>query len=169
MDESVFIEKIISRRKNVADRLIIIGIIIAVMILTVCVPFIPYANQFWVIIDFGLIYGGYMLIKSRSIEYEYIVTNGDLDIDKIVAQRKRKRIFSGNCKAFEIVARVKSEHYNDSVRNMQTRIDARSSPDSEGAYFIITSYKGQRTLILFEPDERMLKSFKMFIPRIVFA
>ncbi len=169
MDETIFVEKIVARKKNINDRLITAGIIIAVIILTIYVPFIPYVNQFWLVVDFGLIYGGYTLIKSRSIEYEYIVTNGDLDIDKIIAQRKRKRIFSGNCKSFEIVAKVKSDHYNDSVRNMQTRIDARSSPDSEGAYFIITSYKGQRTLILFEPDERMLKSFKMFIPRIVFA
>ena len=41
----------------------------------------------------GLVfYGGYYLMTGIDTEYEYILTNGDLDIDKITGKRKRKRL-----------------------------------------------------------------------------
>ena len=43
----------------------------------------------------GLVfYGGYYLMTGIDTEYEYILTNGDLDIDKITGKRKRKRLLS---------------------------------------------------------------------------
>ena len=38
------------------------------------------------------IYGGWKLLSGFFIEYEYILTNFDLDIDKISNQAKRKRL-----------------------------------------------------------------------------
>ena len=35
----------------------------------------------------------YKMYKSKNIEFEYAVTNGDLDIDKIISQRKIREIF----------------------------------------------------------------------------
>lgn len=42
----------------------------------------------------GSLYGGYILITNMSVEYEYIVTNGEMDIDKIIAKRRRKRLIT---------------------------------------------------------------------------
>ena len=42
----------------------------------------------------GMGYGLWWLLTSLNIEYEYSVTNGDIDIDQITAKRKRKRIVS---------------------------------------------------------------------------
>ena len=42
------------------------------------------------------IYFSFRLAKKLEIEYEYTFTNGELDIDKIIAQRKRKRLISFN-------------------------------------------------------------------------
>jgi hypothetical protein len=78
----------------------------------------------------GLIYFGIRVATSRNVEYEYIVTNGDLDIDMIVAKRKRKRIFSANCKEFEIVAPVRSSSFSQQVQSIKNRIDASSAIDS---------------------------------------
>ena len=38
------------------------------------------------------LYGGWKLITRYFVEYEYILTNFDLDIDKIIGRRKRKRL-----------------------------------------------------------------------------
>ena len=42
----------------------------------------------------GIIFGAFKLSKMFNIEYEYIVVNRDLDVDKIVAQSSRKRLVS---------------------------------------------------------------------------
>lgn len=162
-----FIEKLVARKKTAIDF-----ILIALVLLTILVSlffFFMTNVRIGMGIDFllivGLIYFGYWLITSRNVEYEYIVTNGDLDIDMIVAKRKRKRIFSANCKEFEIVAPVKSSSFSQQVQSIKNRIDACSSADSPDAYFIVLNHNNNRTLVIFEPDERILKNFRVYIPR----
>ncbi|MGB3990621.1 MAG: DUF6106 family protein, partial [Acetivibrionales bacterium] len=115
----IFMEKLVTRKKTLTDHLITAGIIIAAALLIMVVLSIPILAQLGLslIVAAGIAYLGYRLITSRNIEYEYIVTNGDLDIDVIISKRKRKRIFSANCREFDIVSPVKSSHFDQSVQN----------------------------------------------------
>lgn len=162
-----FMEKLVTKKKTMADHLITFGIVLAAMLLIMIILMIQVLQELGIslILAVGIGYLAYRLLTSRNVEYEYIVTNGDLDIDKIVSRRKRKRIFSANCKEFDIVAPVKSDSYNRTAQEIKKRIDASSSPDSAGAWFVSLNYKGERTIVIFEPDERMLKNFKIYIPR----
>jgi len=163
----VFMEKIVVRRRDIKDSLVSAGVVLAALILMLVVSNIPVVAQLGLnlFIFAALVYLAYRFITGRNIEFEYIVTNGELDIDKIIAKRKRKRIFSASCKDFEIVARVRSNSFSQSVQSIKNRIDASSSLSSTDAFFVTLNYKGERTLVIFEPDERMLNNFKIFIPR----
>lgn len=162
----IFIEKIVQKRKDAKDYLIITGVIIVTLILMLLVlNFIPGMSLFFVV---ALGYIAYLIITTRNIEFEYAVTNGDLDIDKIIAQRKRKRIFSANCKNFEIVAKVKSPHYSNHYKNFKNQMDCTSSLKNDNVYFIVLNYNNEQTIVYFEPSEKMLNSFKTYIPRKVF-
>jgi hypothetical protein len=167
----VFMEKIVAKRKDMKDNLIIFLIVFLTSIITLAVLIlkIPVVTDLGlnIFIAAALVYLAYRLITSRNVEFEYIVTNGDLDIDKIISKRKRKRIFSASCKEFDIVARTKSNSFSQSVQALK-RIDASSSVSSPDAFFVTLNYKGEKTLVIFEPDERMLNSFKQLIPRKVF-
>lgn len=162
-----FMEKLVAKKKTMADHLITFGIVLASMLLITIVLMIQVLQELGIglILAVGIGYLGYRLLSSRNVEYEYIVTNGDLDIDKIISRRKRKRIFSANCKEFDIVAPVKSDSYNRSAQEIRKKIDASSSTDSANAWFVTLNYKGEKTIVIFEPDERMLKNFKIYIPR----
>jgi len=162
-----FMEKLVTKKKSIADRLITAGIILGTILLILVVLMIQILQELGIslIIVVGIAYLGYRLLTSRNVEYEYIVTNGDLDIDKIISRRKRKRIFSANCKEFDIVAPVKSDSFSRSSQEIKNRIDASSSIDSPDAWFVTLNYKGEKTIVIFEPDERMLKNFKIYIPR----
>ena len=164
----IFMEKIVAKKKGIQDYLIITGLVFAGFIVLIAVMTISFLRSLWPILAAGVIYLIYYLSTSRNVEFEYIVTNGDLDIDKIISRRKRKRIFSANCKSFDILAKYKSEHYNSEVKNIQKKIEAVSSMDSPGVYFATLNYKNERTVIFFEPDEKMLDSFKTYIPRKLF-
>jgi hypothetical protein len=162
-----FMEKLVTKKKTTADHLITFGIVLAAILLIMIILMIKVLQELGIslILAAGIGYLAYRLLTSRNVEYEYIVTNGDLDIDKIVSRRKRKRIFSANCKEFDIVAPVKSDSYNRSAQEFKKRIDASSSTDSADAWFVTLNYKGEKTIVIFEPDERMLKNFKIYIPR----
>ena len=167
-----FMEKIVEKKKTPKDMAITAGIVLAALLaITILTNIVlTYASLsgisplLWV----GVIYGAFYLIRSRSIEYEYIVTNGDLDIDKIVAKRKRKRIFNGNCKGFDILARYRGTHYEHSMDGIKNRIEAVSTMQAEDIYFIVLNYKGERTIGFFQAIERIRDSFWKLNPRNVF-
>jgi len=167
----IFIERIVAKKRDMKDNLISVGVILGSLLLFFILLNIPVVSQLinqlglGIFIFAGLVYLSYRVIVSRNVEYEYILTNGDLDIDKITAKRKRKRIFSGSCKEFDILARVKSEEFKKAIYSIKNRIDASSTMLSNNAFFITANYKGMKTMVIFEPDERMLNNFKIFIQK----
>lgn len=162
-----FIEKIVRKKKDYKDYLIIaLVLIVAAVLILFAIPLLGTMGLAFIA---GIIYLAYLFTTTRNVEFEYAVTNGDLDIDKIVAQRKRKRVFSANCKAFEVVAKVKSEHFTPQYRSFKNQIDCSSSKESDDVYFIVLNYNNEQTVVFFEPSEKMLQSFKTFIPRKVFV
>ena len=49
-------------------------------------------------------------IRLQNIEYEYIVTNGELDVDKIMGRSKRKRLVTADARNFEVFAPMEPEY-----------------------------------------------------------
>lgn len=164
----IFLEKIVRRKKTIVDSAIIAGIIVLAILLIMILGSFGFLRSFAPLFIVGIGYIAYVFIRSRSIEYEYIVTNGDLDIDMIIAQRKRKRVFSGPCKEFEMVAKLTSGQYDHNIQSIKNRVMAVSSMESPDVYFISLAKDGKRTLVFFEPHAKMIESFKKYIPRKVF-
>ncbi|NLC68975.1 MAG: hypothetical protein GX754_09420 [Clostridiaceae bacterium] len=160
-----FLEKIVVRKKTGKDYLVVAGAILGGLVLFFVVQLVPFLSSFFIIIVAAIVYLIYQVIIARYVEFEYIVTNGDLDIDKIIAKRRRKRIFSANCKDFDIVAKLKGGYNDRRISDVKNRIEAISSIESDNIYLVTLLYKGEKTAVLFEPDERMLKAFKQYIPR----
>lgn len=61
------------------------------VILVAAIAAIAVMTKFMIILILAcaIIYGTYYLLSGMNIEYEYIFTNGEIDIDKIIAKRKR--------------------------------------------------------------------------------
>ena len=161
-----FIEKIVQKKKTTQDHLISAGIIVAsfVVALAIMLFLSQFIAQFAFMLSIGAVYLGFRLQSRTNLEFEYLVTNGSIDIDKIISQRKRVRIFSSDCKEFEAVGRVKSKNYGPHITNGAEQIFAGTNMDSESLYFVTLPYKGKRTVLFFEPDQRMLDNFRRFIP-----
>jgi hypothetical protein len=163
--DDLFIERIIARRKTGKDYLTILGIVVGGLVVLVLV--LLFGGYFTFLFPFlvaGLLYGIWYLLTGMNREYEYIVTNGDLDIDMIISRRKRKRVFSGKAKDFELMADMNSDDYRDAAKGRFKLLDCSQAINAKGNWFIITEYKGQRTMVIINPDERMLKTLKRFNP-----
>ena len=169
----IFLEYIVKRKKGGKEIAIIVGILLALLILLAISPVLfilfPGFGSIVFLLDAGFIFGAYWLITKQNVEYEYIVTNGDIDIDRIEHRRKRKRVMSVHCKTFDIIAPVGDPDHRGEETSTVTRVlDVSSSPNSGRAYFALFSKDGQRIKLIFEPTAKMLDNFHMFIPRSVF-
>jgi len=161
----LFNEKIIKKQKNALDILIIVLIILAALVAVFST--LSFLQLIAPIAVAGIVFGAYYLITMRNIEYEYAVTNGDIDIDIIINQRRRKRLFSANCKDFEKVARVKSEHFDKQIKECKNIKNYWSGNENADVWFIYLK-QGEPLVILFEPSKEIIYCFRTFIPRRVF-
>ena len=165
----IFLEKIVKKRLSGTDVAVNMIIVVAAIILFLVIAAIgfSYNGMLAILLGFGELYGAWYLLSSRNLEYEYSLTNGGFDVDVIIAQRKRKHLVSIDCREFEILAPVNEAHKREmETPSIKTKIFARTSPLSEGQYFAIFINKEKgKTLLVFEPDERMIESFKTYIPR----
>ena len=161
-----YVDRLIAKRKTIIDHMIAFCIVIGCFISAcfILVWFSKLLGVFSVIIAVGAIYLAYMLVKRTNIEYEYIFTNGSFDIDVIYAKSSRKRIFSAECKDFEMLAKVKGSHFGQHINAIDRQIHAESSSDSDEVYFFVTPYEGRKTVVYIEPDIKILECFRRFIP-----
>jgi len=162
----IFIEKLVKKQKTSKDMLKAIGLILASLVIVFfIVPLIPFVKGFLIFFIVAIPFFAYYVIKSQNVEYEYAYTNGELDVDRIVAESRRKRLLSVDCKDFEIVAKVSSDKYSDEYRKIPNKVEAVSSMTSPDVYFAVFENAGKRTILYFEPNDKMIEAMWKYIPR----
>ncbi|MBQ9375306.1 MAG: hypothetical protein IJU04_03080 [Ruminococcus sp.] len=118
---------------------------------------------FGVLFAGGAIYLGYYLITNTMVEYEYILTNGELDVDKIVAQRSRKRLATLKLASILDFGEVVSSLDTSTT---QTIIDATANnPEMKNYYLKLNHSTLGSTILLFSPTDEMLELVKNCLPR----
>ena len=73
--------------KDKVIKFLLIGVIAATAVVGIIIPLV------WVL-TLGLGIAAYFILPNLDLEYEYVYVNGELDIDKIMAKSKRKRVQS---------------------------------------------------------------------------
>ena len=163
----IFKEQIVKRKPTTGDMVKKIGLAAAVLVIFIVSS--PYLGQFAIFITFAAGFGAYILMGRLNVEYEYIFTNGDLDIDIIYNRTQRKRLFTGRVSDFEVMAHVTdNNHAGDFSSAVETK-DYSSGVVSDITYAFLTFYKNKRTKIIFEPNEMMMKAISSALtPRKLF-
>ena len=92
----------VKKKVGPKDILICLGAsVLAALILFIGLMLTPVLPMLPFLVLCGVVYGLYWVISSRSVEYEYSITNGDIAVDKITNRRSRKRLTSFDAKAIE--------------------------------------------------------------------
>lgn len=164
-----FFEQIIAVRKDTKALLSIVGIWVGFLVVAAALWFlINVIPVFSTIILFGIVLLGYLafkLTKKFSIEYEYIITNGCFDVDKIIAKSSRKRMMT-----FEISTVEAVEKYNPNAmpqREFKEKLFACNADDPD-AYYMIISEEGKGTkFLVFAPNERIQGAVKKYLPKYI--
>lgn len=163
----VFIETLVKRQQTGKDFALKLLITFAAALLSVVGFMLLLSVQFLaflaILAPIGLIYGAWVLIRNFSVEYEYILTNSDLDVDKIIAQSRRKRLTTVDLKGIELMAPVNEDSRREYDNPAYKKINA-SSGDTASTYFIRFPAKDGMTVLFFNPDDRIVKGARQFAP-----
>ncbi|MCL2605007.1 MAG: hypothetical protein FWD90_11055 [Defluviitaleaceae bacterium] len=159
----VFKEQIIKRKPTARDFVFRVLLVAAAgLIFFLAMMFLP---SFGVIFGFAAMFGAWYGMSFLNVEYEYVFTNGDLDIDVIYNKARRKRLFTGQVNNFEIMCHVDDKvHIGDFASAQETR-DYSSGESGENTYVFLTTQSGKRIKVIFEPNEKLLKAIGTVLTR----
>ena len=153
------IEQLVKKNATAKDNLKKTGLFLVTALSVLLVFIIPYAvwvTMILVIVD-------YILIRRMDVEYEYIYYNGDLDIDKIMNKESRKRVFS--TKMDDVIVIAPSGTQEVLGYEILKAIDLSTCTPGNKTYELVTTFKGEKVRVIFEPNEKMLEAMKNDAPR----
>lgn len=159
-----FVEQIIVRKKT-KTQVAYAMLIMALTSILIVFSFL-FLGALALILMLPLGYGMWWLLTGMNIEYEYSITNGDIDIDRIIARRKRERVVSVSLQRVESAGQYVPEKFNG--RQFDRVVMAAPSEKEEGLYYFnYRSKKRGHSLVVFQPDERIMEAFEAGLPRLV--
>ena len=117
----------------------------------------------------GIVYLVYRLVTSINLEYEYILTNSDIDVDMIINARRRKRMTTVNLRSVECFAQKKSPEFNrfSNSRGIKKLFACRDAADDNTCFVVYT--EGEQTkMLFFDPNEKIADRIKTLNPQKTF-
>lgn len=165
----IFLEHLVKHKRTAKENLMVIGIYFAGLVLFILSAVLMMRFKlfnFWGVAALAIIYGMFYLLKQFSLEYEYTLTNGELDIDKIISKNDRKRVVSFRFKDVEICASVNNDAYKNAAGIV--KIYDCTGDGKEGVYFIDVVQGEGKCRILFQPPVEMLEGAQKYNPNNIF-
>ncbi|MBR1763916.1 MAG: hypothetical protein IJ746_00815 [Ruminococcus sp.] len=154
-----------SKNDNTRKILIVFIAVMLAMALFLFSMMIPQLLMFGIALAALSLYGGYYFVTAQYIEYEYILTNGELDVDKIIAQRSRKRLCTVQLSKATALGEV-SDSSDAETDGADTYVVASANDPEEQDYYLRVKHKSLGdTVIIFTPNEEMLDLIKKSLPR----
>lgn len=117
----------------------------------------------------GVIWGGWYLITNTDCEYEYIVTNGEIDIDKIIAKRKRVRLITAKASAFEGFGEYKDAPEAENGVTVVSAVGVGETANEAGEIVPLKTYYADlkhpsagNVRLIFCPEQRVIDALSPF-------
>ncbi len=152
-------EQLVKKKTTVKDTAIKFGLI-ALTALSLLLS----GNTIFMILFLVLLFVDYYVLRRMDVEFEYTYFDGSIDIAKVMNKQFRKELFSTNIKEdMEIVA--PSEHDDLKYHQVEKTLNYSSMIPENKTYTMVTSHKGQKVKVIFEPNEKMLNAMRDVAPR----
>jgi len=156
-----FNEQLISVKKDAKTKAIQIAIYVVAALLIIGLGFFAYIQPIFSMFAFLLIFGvgylAYFLASKLNVEYEYSVTNGEVDVDAIIAQKKRQRIITFKASEIESVKFCKGGQSSEAF-------SLRCCDTNEDFYIIAARDKnGNLKKVAMAPNEKLQSAMKKYM------
>lgn len=160
-----YVELLVKKKKTTKDTVVKGALIAAIAVLVILGLAIPFV---W-IAALALGVFAYFKIPSLDVEWEYLYVNGELDVDKVMAKQRRKRVGSFDLDKTEIVAPWTSHELDYYKQGKLKTLDFTSGEENAKVYAMMTTVdKGKNPgprLVLFEPNDEVIEDMRRLAPR----
>ena len=159
--DSTYFDEIHKKEITLKTVLCNVGLIVAAILLSfIFMLFSGFLQSFTLLLIVGAWVGAIYLIRTSSKEYEYILTDGEIDVDVISGMSRRKRIIT--IKPEQVTAFEKFTP--DCMKRLSTpdvkkNLDL-SSGNPHNSYVVTANINSTKTLIVISPSERLLEAWK---------
>ncbi len=153
-------EQLVAKQRSSIDLLKMIGIGLAAVLVASAMMFLAMTIAFSFVIPAVLaLFGGVWLIGNQNVEYEYIVTNDQMDVDKIIGKRKRKRMIT-----LDLSSAVDFTSYSDDSVTADVTVHASSGLEQD-AFCLLVNHSGYgKVKLIFNPNEKMREAIMQELP-----
>ena len=109
--QEVFVETLVAKKPTGKDALLrgamVVGLFVLGTPIYIMASFNLYVTIIGALISAGLLYCLYYFWTALNLEFEYILTGSEMDVDRISAHRSRKHLLTVDCKEIEAMGRYK--------------------------------------------------------------
>ncbi len=155
-------EQLVTKKRTGGDVLKVIGLILAATLVSMlCVLGIGFLSPILIFGIPGSIALCVWLVKNISSEYEYIITNNQMDVDKIIGKSRRKRMITIDLsKAQDFTENEPPENGN----RARTTVHASSGNENDVAYLYAEHGDYGTVMLVFSPNEKIKKAIVQQVP-----
>jgi len=144
------------------------GIKMAMYVFGVIAVFCLFGMLFIPAIFFVILAGAAFFMKKKAyVEYEYVLTNGVIDVDAIYEQKKRKRVLSFDAKDMELLAEFNSNYVKDFSNKPDKELSCFQAKTTKMVYVAMITGGVERLQFSFTPDKGFLDLCYKYNPRAV--
>ena len=170
--EELFMEQVteclVKKEPDKIDVLKKTGIVVAAFVCAILSMMlaanIEFLNSFGIFFAAVVIFVAYKFAQTTDIEFEYCAINGDIDVDKIFAKKRRKKFVSVSAERIEKIIPAESEELKSRTDIKKTYFAARSKNDDTNYAVIFKDKNGLSKLIIVD-DEKLMHQLLMSMPR----
>lgn len=166
-------EYLVTRKKSFLDYLIMLVAVFSGVCATIFLMPLLFAQLYGMFAFIGIAaiwYVVYLIIRSRTVEYEYCVTENILDVDIITGKQKRKGFVSIDLKNAEIIAPATVEFEQQfNKAGLENKYMA-SMCDAKIMDFFVIYADGENRIsrLIFTPNQSVLEMIRKANPRNTF-
>ncbi len=161
----VYVEQLVSVQKNAKDYVIFVGTCVLTTVISFALIVFAFVSGLPILslVAAALIYGATKILSNVGVEYEYIFTNGDLDVDKITGKSNRKRLITIDCAELIKVKKVGRGYKQKDDCDM---LLSYCNPADEYVYSFTFRHKSAgKVRVILSANEKLLAAVKTSVPR----
>ncbi|MBR5613944.1 MAG: hypothetical protein IKW64_01395 [Clostridia bacterium] len=167
----IFVEEMVAKKKTAAFFARTLGLVaacfVAVMFLmTVVTALVPAFAPFVFLVSAAAVYGTYILITAGNVEFEYSLVNNEIDVDKIMSRRKRKRLTTANLRELEAFGTKANPDYERYLKDPSAKkIFACEDKNADNVFFLVYNENTLKKMLIFSPGEKITAVVARFNPK----
>lgn len=162
MMNDVYAEYLVKRKSSAAANVltVVMGAVTAVILFLAL-----FGSTLFLLAAAACGFLTYLLKRNANVEYEYLYVSGQLSVDKILGQAKRKNAWEGSMEEIQIIAPSDSYVLNDYRVSNSKKLDFSSGRPGARTYTVIWQSGSQAAELILEPNDKMLQCFRQTAPR----